>query len=150
VAAFAQVNSENSPAGFTPSAADNRNIWFEVVPYLQAENLACGLEFAQKQDKTPHLVGNESEVVTKTSQYIGAFAWADVMPRLRFFGRLDQYDPNTDVDDDGLMNVIAGVAHTHVKGVRGIVDLEFTQYEEPKGASFDPDITVSARVEVSL
>jgi hypothetical protein len=148
--AFAQTNSENSPSDFTLSAADNRNVWFDVMPCLVTERVSVGLELAQKRDKTPKLEDGETVVERKVSQYVGGFASAELIERLRIFGRVDRYDPNTDVDDDGFVNLIAGIAHTHVKGVRGILDLEYTKYEEPEGADFDPDMTVSARIEVTL
>ena len=37
---------------------------------------------------------------------------------LTLYGRYDQYDPNTDVDDDGYSLLIAGVECSPVKGVK--------------------------------
>lgn len=156
--AFAQWNTENPPAGFTPGAADNQNLWFDIAPCYLSERITAGLEFAQKRDKTPRLESGggppEKIVETKTSQVISGFARADLTERLRGFARFDLVDPNTDADDDGFTNLIAGLARSYVKGVRSIVDVEYTDYEarrsEDPDAQDDADLTVSARIEVSL
>jgi hypothetical protein len=103
------------------------------------------------------------------SRYMGGVITYQILPKLGCFARLDLYDPDTDKDASwagteraptsikNLMttNVIAGISHSYVNGVRSILDVEYTKFENPKqtsGAelSLDPDITISARMELKL
>lgn len=153
-------------AGHQPSASDNQNLWFGVFPSFQAGKLTVACGFDRKRDKTPthawpasfpfpDLSGIPTEVKTKTLQLLSGWVAYDVTPRIRSFARIEQWDPNTDVDNDGLTNINAGLSHVMIKGVRSIVDVEYTKFQEPKdgnGATvkLDPDVTLSARLEVTL
>ncbi len=157
VALWAQMNSNAPPIGFPPKAADNTNTWLGVFPSFQGSKLAVAGEFAMKKDKTPVITGTppNEEVTTKTSRLLSGWVAYDVTARVRVFARLEQYDPNTDNDYDGLMNINAGLSHNMIKGVRSIVDVECTKFQEPKDdngntLNLDPDVTLSARLEVSL
>jgi hypothetical protein len=159
IAAWGQMNSNAPPSGFQPKAADNTNLWLGVLPSFQASKLTVAGEFEMKKDKTPSLTGTPpaEEVTTKTSRLLSGWVAYDVTARVRAFARLEQYDPNTDTDitGDALTTLNAGVSHSMVKGVRSIIDLEYTKFQEPKDLpanwqTLDPDVTLSARLEVSL
>ena len=159
IALWGQMNSSAPPSGFQPKAADNTNMWLGVFPSFQASKLTVAGEFEMKKDKTPSLAGAPptEEVTTKTSRLLSGWVAYDVTARVRAFARLEQYDPNTDKDiaGDALTTLNAGVSHNMVKGVRSIIDLEYTKFQEPKTApatwkKLDSDMTLSARLEVSL
>ncbi len=166
------------PANELPkSAADNRNLWFEAFPYFKKGKLVAGLEYGLGWSSSTKLakrvVGNAFPALELTdvrSSYLGGVATYQILPKLGCFARLDLFDPDKDSDGSwtgtesapkdikGLKttNVLAGVSHTVVAGVRGIIDVEYTKFENPKnkvgGAelTLDPDITISARMEVKL
>jgi len=48
---------------------------------------------------------------------------------LNFFGRMDMYDPNTDVDDNGNTLFIGGIECVPVKGFRASVNLRTVSYQ---------------------
>lgn len=149
---FAQYNAKPQPAGFEPGASDNNNVWFGLLPYFKNDRLSAGVEFLQRRDK--HSVAgqgpDETGVETVTAQYLGGFATIELAPDYRAFLRLDQFDPNTDVDDNGSLTFIGGLSHTYSKGIRSILDLEYTTFDEGEGESLDADLTVAARMEISL
>jgi hypothetical protein len=164
------------------SASDNRNLWFEVFPHFKKDNLAAGLEFglawnkSTKQLRRIYRPAGEAtiapaiEVMDVKSRYVGGVVTYQILPKLGCFARLDLYDPDTDNDASWagtesapkdlkrLMttNVIAGISHSYANGVRSILDVEYTRFENPKHTtsaaelSLDPDITVSARMELKL
>jgi hypothetical protein len=110
------------------------------------------------------------EFMDVKSRYIGGVVTYQIVPKLGCFARLDLYDPDTDNDASWAgtesapkdlkrvmtTNVIAGVSRSYANGVRSILDVEYTKFESPKhtttgaGLSLDPDITVSARMELKL
>jgi len=61
---------------------------------------------------------------------------SNILRTLALYGRYDQYDPNTDVDDDGYTLLIAGVECAPIKGVRA--SLAFRQ-ESPQAAGSTDD-----------
>jgi hypothetical protein len=155
IALWGQMNSNLPPGGYAPKAADNMNTWFGVFPSFQGGKLTVAAGFDMKKDKGPTGQPDAVVVKTKTSQLITGWVTYDVTPRVRGFARIEQWDPNTDVDNDGLMNINAGVSHSMIKGVRSIVDVEYTKFQEPKDGAgntvaLDADVTLSARLEVSL
>lgn len=137
-----QVNADK------PKASDNQNTLFMLFPHWQTDALTLGLEYDLLKDK--HVVagtGGASKKVTTDSQLLGVMASARVTERLRLFGRVESYDPNTDGKKDALTRVLAGVARSYGKNVRGIVDLDLRSTER---SGDDSDMTVSARAEVTL
>jgi hypothetical protein len=104
------------------------------------------------------------------SRYVGGVITYQILPKLGCFGRLDLYDPDIDSDASwagtvrapkelrNLMTttVIAGISHSYATGVRSIIDVEYSTFEKPKNTtsgaelSLDPDITISARMELKL
>lgn len=55
---------------------------------------------------------------------------------INLFGRMDMYDPNTDVDDDGSTQIIGGVECSPVKGFQASVNLRNVSYQA-EGADSD-------------
>ncbi len=98
------------------------------------------------------------------SRTLSAFASINLTANDRVFGRFDWYDPSihtftlhndpsktTYGIGDGVSAYSAGVAHTYVKGVRSIVDVEYDKFQIVTGhASVKPDVTLAARMELSL
>jgi hypothetical protein len=172
LALYAQTNGKNPSSQTLPkSASDNRNLWFEVFPYFKNDKLAIGFEFAQLSNKSTKLIPFSPglEKLDVKSSYLGGVVTYQVLPKLGCFARLDLYDPNTDNDGSWsevpgsapiLQNlktttVMAGVSHSLATGVRSIVDVEYTKFENPKNASgvalsLDSDVTISARMELKL
>ncbi|MFN8548825.1 MAG: hypothetical protein U0527_12885 [Candidatus Eisenbacteria bacterium] len=138
-----QVNADK------PKASDNQNTLIMLFPHWQSDDLMIGLEFDRMQDK--HVVGGTGgtpiKKLTTDSQLLGVMASARVTERLRLFGRVESYDPNTDGKKDALTRAIAGVARSYGKNVRGIVDLDLRSTER---SGDDSDMTLSARAEVTL
>jgi hypothetical protein len=157
VAFFAQANPKMPPG--TQAAADasrNQNIWWGVLPHFRSERFTIGAEYDQKQNKT-------AGASTVTSRYLGGYGWVDLssaLPQTKLFARFDRYDPNTDSQfpDDGSISFMGGFSHSYTKGVRSLLDLEYTQFDKkatkvpplefPSGQ--DKDVTLSARMEISL
>lgn len=54
---------------------------------------------------------------------------------LVLFGRVDAYDPNTDLDKDGNTMVIAGVECAPVKGVKASLNYRHTGFQDDEAAS---------------
>jgi len=137
-----------------PSAGDNLNLWYGAFPHFVGDRYVIGLSFDQKSDDYPVIVDGQLDTDTRTAQVISAFVEVDPTAKLRLFGRIDRSDPNTDIDDNGLMNVNVGAAYRYLKAVRSIVDVEYTTYDEPETAGgsveLDADVTLSARLEISL
>lgn len=144
--AAAQVNSDASPA------ADNMNTVFMLFPYWKSERMTAGLEFDLLSDKHVHHDGEgrsaaDEESETHTSQNIGGFVTYQATDRIRLLGRVEQYDPDTDSDDDAFVRAIAGVARSYGKNLRGIVDLDLRSHESDE---LDTEVVISARAEATL
>ena len=54
---------------------------------------------------------------------------ASLLRTLNLFGRMDMYDPNSDVDDNGNTLIIGGVECTPVKGFKASVNLRTLSYQ---------------------
>lgn len=168
------------------SASDNQNLWFAAMPYFKNSKLALGFEFGMLSNKTTRQLKPTSDPADTThtamiyhpiekldaikSRYVGGVITYQIVPKMGCFARVDMYDPDTDNDGSwsgtesapaaikSLMvtNVIAGISHSYATGVRSIIDVEYTKFENPKnkvgGAelTLDPDITISARMELKL
>jgi hypothetical protein len=160
-----------SATALPKSASDNRNLWFEAFPYFKKDKLAVGFEYVMYSNKYTQQKKRTTdlEAVEIKSSYIGGVVTYQAVPSLGLFARVDLYDPNTDLDASwsgtttapkikNLMTttVIAGASHPIANGVRGILDVEYTKFEKPKHATdgseltLDPDVTVTARMEVKL
>jgi hypothetical protein len=176
--AFAQYNAKSPPPSVTKpavsggdttlvrwdfpvSAADNNNVWFGLMPCFKNDRLSVGFEFDKRRDKHPVPVASPTapvdpigliEVTTTTSQYVGGFLTFEFVPAYRAILRLDQFDPNTDKerDSDVSTTLIAGLAHTYAKGVRSLVSVEYTKFQEPSLVKLDADVTVAASLELTL
>lgn len=148
LAAFYQISNDAAPT------ADNLNQVVGVQPYFKNDRLTASVEFDLQIDKHPPLetapgFPGESRDETR-ARILSAYVTYKTGEKTAVFGRVDQYDRNTDLDDDALTRVVAGVARTCAKGVRAVLDLDVTSPEEATGVDLDQDLTASARVEVTL
>jgi len=79
---------------------------------------------------------DEEEVKMSGISFFGTLyldALAQNTPALRtlnLFGRVDIYDPNTDMDDDGETEIIAGIECSPVKGVKASVNYRTTSFQD--------------------
>jgi hypothetical protein len=148
VSVFGQFGAKvPGTASIKPDASKNNTRWYGVFPYFKAARYAAGLEYTVKFDRSGTVDGSYRDV---GSVYAGGFAEADVTTRDRVFLRLDHYDPDHHVDDNAMLILMGGFSHSYMKGVRSLVDVEYDKYQEPANTSFDPDVTVSGRLEVTL
>lgn len=153
------------------SSSDNRNVWFEVFPYFKNEKLAVGFEYVMSTNKSTRLAraaGSKIESMELKSSYLGGVVTYQATPEVNAFARVDLYDPDTDSDaawsgneakpavkNLAVTSILAGLSRTYAKGVRSVLDIEYSMFEKPthkdKGElELDPDITVTARMEVKL
>jgi hypothetical protein len=181
-----QSDTKYLPAEALPkSASDNRNLWFEVFPHFKSGKLAAGFEFVMASNKytrqlapTPdpadttgtRKISHELEKKEVKSRYLGGVVTYQILPSVGCFARLDVYDPDSDHDASwtgtesapkdlkGLKvtNLLAGVSRAMAPGVRSIVDVEYTKFENPKNVAsgaelkLHSDVTISARMELKL
>lgn len=151
LAAFAQFDNDEAPT------ADNFNFSWTVLPYYKTDRFTAAFEYSSRADRK-HGTGagrvegtqHEEDRITVTSTVLSAFVTGMVSERVGLYGRLDIYDPDGDTDDDGSTRIIGGVSHRCAKGLRGLFDVDYTQYEEPSGVDLDAQITLSARAEASF
>lgn len=155
------------------SSSDNQNVWFEVFPYFKNDKLAVGFEYVMQTNKYTRLAraaGSRIESMELKSSYLGGVVTYQVTPKVGCFARVDLYDPDTDNDASwsgteeaptgikglAVTSILAGLSHNYAKGVRSIIDVEYSMFEEPvhkttkAELSLDPDITVTARMEFKL
>ncbi len=175
-----QSDARYRPASALPrSACDNRNLWLEIFPYFKTERIALGFEFVSAWSSYTRQDVRASAPLEKfdiRSRYIGGVATYQILPKIGCFARIDRYDPNIDTDGSWssketspavaanaeklkeltVTTVLAGISHSYANGVRSILDLEYSTFESPKHLrtkselSLDPDVTVSARMELKL
>ena len=151
---YAQYTGKDAPPAsaknhwtFTgPSAKNNHTLWFGGFPYWKTDRFTVGAEFLTRDDVTL------AQAIK--SRYIGGFGSVALTKTDRVFARIDLYDPNIDanVKNDSYTVVMLGGSHQLVKGVRTILDAEYDHFEAkaPDGSNSKPDLTVTARAELSL
>lgn len=178
---WAQMNGKNPTATsdtnyvsadlLPKSSSDNQNFWFEVFPHFKNDKLAVGFEYVMLTNKYTRLAraaGSKVESMELKSSYIGGVVTYQATPKIGAFARVDMYDPDTDNDATwsgneakpapknlAVTNIMAGLSHSYAKGVRSILDVEYSMFEKPDHKTageftLDPDITVTARMEFKL
>jgi hypothetical protein len=90
---------------------------------MTGETLNAGVEVFQKTDAKA-MAGKD---LVKSGFSI--FGSARVAEKLKGFARLDMYDPNTDVDNDGNNFIIAGLDYEVEKDVNVIPNIRIESYE---------------------
>lgn len=178
---WAQMNGKNPTATsdtnyvsadlLPKSSSDNQNFWFEVFPHFKNDKLAVGFEYVLLTNKYTRLAraaGSKIESLELKSSYIGGVVTYQATPKINAFARVDLYDPDTDNDATwsgneakpapknlAVTNIMAGLSHSYAKGVRSVLDVEYSMFEKPTHQTageftLDPDITVTARMEFKL
>jgi hypothetical protein len=66
---------------------------------------------------------------------VTAFAWGAVSDEIRLVGRFDHYDPNTDVNNDGINLFIVALDYMPAKDVHVMPNLYLQTYQAPNAAS---------------
>ncbi len=151
---FAQY-APKSPADSTGlrGARYNYDFWFGGILSARGPRFTAAVEALERRDVGhPAVAGSPSLFRRRVtvSRVISGFGWTAVTAADRVFVRLDFLDPNRTASADGLFVGMGGLSHTFVKGVRGIADLEAAKFQTPRGAHLKTDVTLSARVELSL
>ncbi|MCI0690856.1 hypothetical protein L0337_02495 [candidate division KSB1 bacterium] len=117
---------------------------FSVVPYFDYEGgndgrdknvlaLFAGLQkprfhggvevFRKKSNKA---LANDQD---RTENGLSVFGAVIAAEKVKLFGRFDNYDPNTDVDDDGNSLIIAGLDYAADKSVNIIPNVRIESYQ---------------------
>lgn len=91
---------------------------------LQKPRFHGGVEVFQK--KSNNVLANNQDRTENGFSVFGAVKAAD---KVKLFGRFDNYDPNTDVDDDGNSLIIAGLDFTADKSVNVIPNVRMESYQ---------------------
>lgn len=134
---FAQVylGTQNKTFGSSDRASDWRNKIYSVgskLAYQKMLDLCFDLNFrtlgqgAGKDNLKQRALSFWGDV------YFEALApTSPALKTLAVFGRIDLYDPNTSVNDDGTTLVIAGLECAPVKGVKGSLGFSSKSYQAP-------------------
>ncbi len=101
--------------------------WIDVNFDLNFQTLGQGLGVADLKQQGLSFWGNlyMSGLVPENS----------IFRTLNLFGRVDKYDPNTSINDDGNTLTIAGLECSPAKGVRGAIGYKETTFQ---AANVDP------------
>lgn len=90
---------------------------------MTGKTVKAGVEVFQK---THAKVNNGDDLIENG---ISVFGSVKVTESVKGFARLDIYDPNTDMDDDGLNYIIAGIDYEAEKGVNIMPNIRVESYE---------------------
>lgn len=93
---------------------------------LQKPRLHGGVEVFQK--KSNKALANNQD---RTENGFSVFGAVKAAEKVKLFGRFDNYDPNTDVDDNGISLIVAGLDYAADKNVNVIPNVRIESYQAP-------------------
>jgi hypothetical protein len=105
---------------------------FGLFAGLQKPRFHGGVEVFQKKSNKALTVTDslgQKHEQDKTENGFSVFGAVKVAEKVKFFGRFDSYDPNTDVDDNGKVLIIAGLDFAADKNVNIIPNVRIESYE---------------------
>jgi hypothetical protein len=165
LAVFGMLNMDKA------SFKTDGNYWWSAFPHYKGKSLTLGLEVAEHHDRAVDNWPTKGHVVDRVDRCVSGIASCDLTGAVKdlglnwtgatgIFGRLDLVDPalkigGLSLKGEGWTTLIGGFSHTYVKGVRSILDAEYTHFKMPKPVpaglkSYNYDLTLSARMEVTL
>jgi hypothetical protein len=101
----------------------NKNV-LAAFAGLQKPRFHGGVEVFQK--KNNKALANDQD---RTENGFSVFGAVKAAEKVKLFGRFDKYDPNTDVDDNGISLIIAGVDFLADKNVNIIPNVRIESYQ---------------------
>jgi len=136
ILAQAYVGSQNVAIDSGMSASDVKQNLFEfggLLAYRNSFDIGADLNFETKG--MADTAGTYMDVKSQGLSFFGTFFFQDfvdetsALRNINLFGRVDKYDPNTDVDKDGETMVVGGVECVPAPGVRASISYRNTSYQ---------------------
>ncbi len=103
--------------------------------YQQKSDFALGFEGFTRSWANKYRPTLTSVLNDQNTMGLSFWAWVSVTENLRLVGRYDSFDPNSDIDNDKVGLIIAGLDYKVAKNVSIIPNVEITSYQKPVNAN---------------
>ena len=140
VMAFGQFTARPNKTDAVDNAAKTNNGFLldASMHYQQGKAFSLGVEGLYQTISNNYRKVSGEPYVDQIAVGVSAFGWVELIEKLRFVGRYDYLDTNTDADNAKSDLVIAGIDYAALKNLHVMPNFYYRSY---RGAS--PDLTMA-------